>query len=461
MFRRLSGKCLCAAVGLSGKVVDTVLPNGTRLKGILNPRCPDRLLEGVTTLPDGREFNGNYDAINGHPLKGSRLCEDGDVYEGEFNNSWQREGLGKARLADGTCYEGKFEQDELVEGVVTIPQGTTEVVFKGKLQNETFLRGVLTTPDYRYEGDLLNNEPDGVGKLIFATGEMQEGTFRCGKLHGANCKLKLNGGFVYVGEFVDGHIRYGILYTPTYRYEGEFNEHLRAHGQGVQTYLVHEPRLVFTGIWNSGAMTQGTVVDEYGTPVEWQDAYHTQCQVLGDGDEALGRERVAMNGYCSAKLKEADELHHSVTQSYVEDADKVQHATGTRPSRMDLGYEAGIATEKSAAHQAAQKQLRDMESYRSSCQAREDGQHGAVLDNERAEEEQSSPSDAERMTFTRELGTQELSAQRADEQLSRFLRSFDNRKGSSVLDEEEVCDSPKLSINANATWKSYIPEGQQ
>lgn len=50
--------------------------------------------------------------------------------------------------------------------------------------------------------------------------------------------MKLNNGYVYVGEFFDGHIRTGTLYTPTYTYEGQFNDHGKAHGEGQQTYLI-------------------------------------------------------------------------------------------------------------------------------------------------------------------------------------------------------------------------------
>eukprot|EP00796_Vickermania_ingenoplastis_P012978 gene12978-8829_t len=435
------------------------LANGTELRGVFNPKAPLQLLDGIAVLPDGRVYRGKFDEKSGAPLPGSRLEDDGDLYEGEYNHQWQREGCGRAWLADGTCYEGRFEADELVEGTVRIPQGTQELVFEGTLKDEAFVRGRLTSPEYVYEGEFRDNEPDGKGKLVFATGAEQSGTFRRGKLHGKECKMKLEGGFVYIGEFLDGVVRYGKLFTPTYTYEGEFNEHGRAHGTGTQTYLTQDPKLIFTGIWESGAMVRGQVADEFGTPVDWQNDHAAQSSIYGDGDAELGAERVALNSFCSSKVAEAHAMREEMHRSYAEDAAAVSRATGKFPSRMDLRYEGGIREEREGAHRSAQKQMKEMEECRERSAETAPQTAAAVGEASEALGDIFNANMA-KINFSRELGAQELSANRADEQLGRFLRTFRGRKPSSILDEDDYDgEGPesRLNINGNAAWKTFTP----
>jgi hypothetical protein len=444
MFRRMGAKLLCSVT----------LANGTVLKGDLNPRNKSQLLKGITILPDGRVYSGSYDAVAGFPLPGSQLEEDGDVYRGEFNSAWQREGVGEAWLADGTHYKGTFKGDELREGVVRIPNGMTEVVFEGTLQDESFLKGKLMQSDFVYEGEFSDNRPHGKGKLVFSTGAEQEGTFFNGKLHGTNCKMKLEGGFVYVGDFMDGQIRRGTLYTPTYTYEGEFNEHGRAHGEGAQTYLINEPRLTFTGIWNNGALVRGVCVDEYGCTVDWQNDSKLQAKVLS-GPTGDGEQSVAVNSYCSAKLKEADQMHRDMHHSYVEDAEAVAQSTGRYPTKMDLGYEGGIAYENEAAQQAGRRQMEDMESAKENLSQRAKafddiatGVKGTIIGeiNE----------NMAKIQFTRQVAAEQLSAQRIDEQFERFMKDFDKPTVNSGASTTGGSTSG-LNIEGNAPWKSFTP----
>nr|CCC89268.1 conserved hypothetical protein [Trypanosoma congolense IL3000] len=418
------------------------LPSGLVLKGKLNPRRPDLLLEGTVTMPDGRTYKGRFDEEHGFPLKGSRLEDEGDLYCGEFNSQWQRHGEGEAWLADGTHYKGRFCEDDLVEGTVRIPNGTTETVFEGTLKDESFLSGKLTQHDFTYEGQFHNNKPQGRGRLVFATGAEQEGTFFAGKLHGSDCKMKLDGGFVYVGEFVDGCIRRGQLFTPTYTYDGEFNEQGRAHGEGTQTYLVNEPRLLFTGIWNSGALVRGTCNDEYGNPVDWQDNHELQAKVFGEegGDSA-----VAMNCYGSAKLKDAEKLYREMGNSYVRDAEEVSRESGRFPSKMDLGYEGSIRHEQAAFERASRQSVEDARNLRKSFETKAEDLNRLCS---RVIEDATIPvqSSTAKMQFTRQEGAQQLVAEHVDEQFERFLKSFDH-----AVD----ANASRRIIDCNAPWKAF------
>ncbi|KPA75417.1 putative mitochondrial hypothetical protein [Leptomonas pyrrhocoris] len=442
MLRRVGARLLCSVT----------LANGTVLKGDLNPLHKDLLLRGIAILPDGRVYSGSYDAQAGFPLAGSQLEEDGDLYRGEFNAAWQREGKGEAWLADGTHYKGTFKEDALCEGVVRIPNGTTEVVFEGTLRDESFVEGRLTQSDFVYEGEFADNKPHGKGKLVFSTGAEQEGTFFNGKLHGTECKMKLEGGFVYVGDFMDGQIRRGTLYTPTYTYEGDFNEHGRAHGEGAQTYLINEPRLIFTGVWSNGALVRGVCHDEYGCVVDWQNNGELQAKVLG-GPTGDGEQSMAVNSYCGARLKEADQMHRDMQRSYVEDAETVARSIGRYPTKLDLGYEGSISYENEAVLQAQRKQMDGMESSKEKLSERVKG-FADVAAGVKGTIVGEINENMAKIQFTRQIGAEQLSSERIDEQFERFMKDFDKPTVNSGV---PASSEKRLNIDGNAPWKSFTP----
>nr|CCC46369.1 conserved hypothetical protein, fragment [Trypanosoma vivax Y486] len=359
------------------------LPGGLLLEGTLNPRRQDFLLEGTATMPDGRKFSGRFDEQHGYPLAGCRLEEDGDLYQ------------------------GRLEQH-----------------------------------DFTYEGEFHDNKPHGRGRLVFATGGEQEGTFFAGKLHGSECKMKLDGGFVYVGEFVDGHIKRGRLFTHTYTYDGEFNEHGRAHGEGTQTYLANEPRLLFTGIWDSGALIRGTCSDEYGTPVDWQENHELQAKLFS---EEGGASAVTMNSYGAAKLKEADRLYREMNKSYTKDASDTLRETGRFPSKMDLGYEGSIRQEQEALEHASHRCVNDLQTTRAALEVKnaEAGQLCASV-----VEESTISIDPKNvmMQFAKRDAAQQLAAEHVDEQFERFMKTFDQHSETSIS---------RRIIDGNAPWKAY------
>lgn len=265
---------------LSLLLCSRVLSTGIKLEGRFDPQT-NNLVDGIATMPDGRVFKGVFDKMTGRPLPGTQLEEDGDMYRGAFNDRWQRNGDGEAFLVDGTHYQGTFKDDELVSGVVRIPDGSNEIVFEGTLKDEGFHHGTIRQHDFTYTGDFEENMPHGKGILTFASGAVQEGTFYRGKLHGHACRLKLESGFLYVGEFNMGICKKGQLYTPTYHYDGEFSDDGRANGEGTQTFLAATPKLIFTGLWVDGNLSRGTCTDEDGNPVDWVDNHELRKEVMG------------------------------------------------------------------------------------------------------------------------------------------------------------------------------------
>ena len=259
MFRGKFARLLLAA---------QTLKNGTILDGEFHR---DGVLKsGIARLPDGRVYKGTF-TTEGFPEPKTQLEEDGDIYIGAFNKQWQRHGDGVAYLLDGTKYTGRFENDELVEGKVEVPDGTSTLVFEGKLKDEQFVSGKLRGPDYTYEGEFRDNSPHGKGKLTFDNGGYQHGTFYRGKLHGTDCVSRLPNGYMYRGDFLAGVIHRGELRAPTYIYEGEFNESGAAHGMGRMEKIDVYPKLIFEGSFQCGMCTNGHCTDEHGQAIDHVD----------------------------------------------------------------------------------------------------------------------------------------------------------------------------------------------
>jgi hypothetical protein len=424
------------------RLVVRTLPDNTKLDGVFHPTHANRLLSGVAMLPDGRCFKGTFDESTGAPLKGTQLEEDGDLYVGSYNAKWQRDGQGEAWLADGTHYKGIFSEDELISGAVRIPSGVTEVLFEGTLQDEEFVKGTLKQSDFTYTGEFLKNRPHGKGVLEFANGATQEGTFRDGSLHGPNCTMKLEGGFVYVGSFMDGKIQRGLLYTPTYTYDGEFSEQGKAHGEGTQVHLAMSPKLTFTGIWHHGNLIRGTCVDEHGAPVDWQDRHDIQEQVI---EEKGGN--VQMQTLMRTRLKEADSLYRDFEKSYADDADVLQKEKGgLRPSKFDLGYEHSLRTESTAVQQELTRQSRREDAARS-----DSAFLNPSLEDTRpefAEDVKNHAIDVNlaNVKLREQAGCQRVMADRVNEQVTRFMAEQSNPN-----------PEPKrgLTIDGNPTWKGF------
>jgi len=432
-------------------LVRKVLKDGTVLDGRFQG---EKLVEGVAILADGRCFKGSFDAHGSFPLPGCQLEEDGDVYSGSFNSSWQRHGPGEAWLADGTHYKGTFCDDELVNGTVRIPNGVTEAVFEGTLRDECFVSGTLRQHDYSYTGTFSNNKPEGKGKLTFANGATQEGTFRDGLLHGTNCTMKLEGGFVYVGDFMCGKVIRGTMYTPTYTYEGEFDEQGKAHGEGTQTHLTVSPKLIFNGIWHHGTMMRGTCVDEYGAPVDWQERHDLQKATL-EGEGYSSDSQLSFAKYAEAKLREADEMHRDMERSYVLDADKVAKETGHRPSKFELGYEHSVRQANEQVNHAIRSQtLQSSEgsASHSSSVTKTIAFDDALRDADDVLGSGSVNINLAKMKVVEQEGTQRLVSEKMEEQLNRFMKSQSSDASSSQDGEKRG-----LRIEGNPTWKGFTP----
>jgi hypothetical protein len=310
-----------------------------------------RLVDGTVTLPDGRVYAGRFCESTGRPLDGTKLTDERDVYVGEFNAQWQRHGKGRAWLQDGTRYEGRFECDDLVEGTVHLVDAEgVEMTFTGTLRDEQFVRGVLRHRDFTYTGTFECNEPHGRGKIEFTSGAVQDGTFARGRLHGPQCKWRLESGVVYLGAFTQGVITSGELRTATYTYEGEFNERGQAHGIGRQEQHATQPKLIFTGRWNQGTMIEGQCADEFGSPVDWRNAPQLHEQLMRPEDRVTG-------SYMEARLAETRQRMQETQTHIAQDVEAARSERGqANADAFTLGYEAGPLTSQRLATANAQRE---------------------------------------------------------------------------------------------------------
>ena len=106
-------------------------------------------------------------------------------------------------------------------------------------------------PGDKYEGEVVNNKPNGKGIYYSITGEIKEGEFIDGRLNGKG-KMTLNNGFFLEGNFVDDELD-GFGKTININgemYEGEFKKGIR-EGKG-KLILSNEDR--FEGNYLKGKL---------------------------------------------------------------------------------------------------------------------------------------------------------------------------------------------------------------
>ena len=135
-----------------------------------------------------KDKSSNKNKMKKHSGKGTIIYDNGDMFEGKFENN-EPHGVGKMTYKDGRVCEGIWKN--------------------GKIE---------------YEGELFNGEPHGRGKMIYSTGYVYEGDWKNGLWHGQGT-FKRSDDYVYEGEWKDGLMNG----KGTYRwkdgssYEGEWS----------------------------------------------------------------------------------------------------------------------------------------------------------------------------------------------------------------------------------------------
>ncbi|PIE71200.1 MAG: hypothetical protein CSA22_04015 [Deltaproteobacteria bacterium] len=164
-------------------------------------------------------------------LSGTGMSMAADCVKGNCSD-----GVGIMIEADGTEYQGTFKNGfPNGKGVFTYPEGkritTGSVRYKDGLRFENkFPMGKL------YEGDVVDGERHGKGRLEYYSGAVYTGEFKNGLLDGRGVMVNPNGVTVE-GEFSKGQPNgTGTVSFPDgRRYEGEIEEN-KLHGKGRMIY---------------------------------------------------------------------------------------------------------------------------------------------------------------------------------------------------------------------------------
>ena len=163
----------------------------------------------------------------------------GNVYKGGWNENLKMEGQGKYYLKeDGVLAEGLWKEGNLVYARVFIGKEDSFDIYEGAMKNSSFYgKGKLILSNgVIYEGDFIDGEKTGNGKIIFEDKTVYEGGVEKGDLNGKG-KMIWTNGYEYEGDFEFNKLcGNGILKSPNGEiYEGEFKNNL-FNGYGKYTF---------------------------------------------------------------------------------------------------------------------------------------------------------------------------------------------------------------------------------
>jgi hypothetical protein len=171
-----------------GKMTYTIYENGAVYEGDWKDGEPNG--KGKMTWGDGSYYEGDHVNDKWHGYGKYVNKKEGEVYEGEWKES-RKHGKGKLTVADGRVDEGEWENGEFA-GVSSTPSPKPT---KGKLN----INGGV------YEGDIVNGEPYGKGKIIYDDGGFYEGDWKEGMKHGKG-KMIFDDGLIYEGDWKYGQM---------------------------------------------------------------------------------------------------------------------------------------------------------------------------------------------------------------------------------------------------------------
>jgi hypothetical protein len=182
---------------------------------------------GIHTDTSGSNYEGYYKNGFKHGY-GIFHNYNGDFYEGNWVNNAST-GQGLFIYADGAKYEGEFLEGFLINGIVTLPDGT---VFEGEFENQK-LHGdmIVYYVDGRiFEGTYNQGSIYGYGKTTYADGTIYEGYTPLPKeptlkdsYYEGNVDITLPNGEKYVEVWKDGEF---ISSTLSDKQQLEFEEWL-------------------------------------------------------------------------------------------------------------------------------------------------------------------------------------------------------------------------------------------
>jgi len=208
-----------------------IFPNGGKYVG--GWKDGRRNGEGTFTLTDGKKYEGEYKdgEMNG---QGTLTLPDGSKFVGEYKNNKRWNGIryDKDGNIDGMIVNGEWighKGETLYRWDISSDVLNPIYVWKGFGDKET---------NPKYQGDVENGKPNGLGFLIYPIGHKYVGSWKNGKMNGQGTFTFFFGG-KYEGEYKDGEM----------------------NGQG--TWIFPEGAK-YVGEWKDGKIWNGKYYDKNG-----------------------------------------------------------------------------------------------------------------------------------------------------------------------------------------------------
>ena len=159
-------------------------------------------------------------------------------YVGERKNG-KKHGQGRLTNSNGQIFQGEFRNDKFYNGICTILNNDDSVPRLGaKL----------------YEGEFVNGNFHGEGKIVYANGTTLSGEFKKGHIINGMGTRCIGDGKVYNGEIRDGMISgHGEITNPDgTTLVGQFHQGKLCNGHGKK-FNIHGTS--YMGTWEDGKMT--------------------------------------------------------------------------------------------------------------------------------------------------------------------------------------------------------------
>lgn len=318
-------------------------PDGTKYTGEFQKGMPHGVVEA--TYKDGTKYIGNYKLNNRNGL-GRFEYSDGTIFLGEWNDG-VKEGSGMLIMKDGGIFMGKFKND-IANGRGLLVPPSSDALF-GDWNGHQVLReinlcdhnnkesGCISVLGDKSDGRLYIGESryrtmdgskyntmNGIGKMMFSSGEIFFGEFKNNIMEGfgfmfftdgriyfgdyfddgqegngamffpnnefifgeykndqpVQGTMTFNNGTKYIGEYKNGRQNgFGILvrHDGLFKYEGEWKDDKR-HGNGVNKYYDTERKSLgsYKGEFRENKRYKGKTTLPDGTEVELDEDWFNE-----------------------------------------------------------------------------------------------------------------------------------------------------------------------------------------
>ncbi len=190
---------------------------------------------GKVINKDGEIWEGDFE--EGRLKKGKKVCFDGTVWEGEFDHNPQLNLQSQKLCGNGKIInpQGDIKQGQFKYGLLHGP---------GKM---TFKHGKI------YEGEFKSDMLHGLGKMTFSDGRIHKGEFLWDLLHGKGQEINKKGQIIKDGQF-----EYGVLI------QGKMAHFVKgAVAEGLFEYSDNNKKIYLKGKlqYSTGQILEGEIIE--------------------------------------------------------------------------------------------------------------------------------------------------------------------------------------------------------